>query len=72
MGKPVKIPAGDQALEVTIRFGTKAGEIRALLTFVRVDRVINTLLAGGLPRSALGNSEATSMGRRHDREGPCP
>ncbi len=69
MGKPVKIPAGDQALEVTIRFGTKAGEIRALLTFVRVDRVINTLLAGGLPRSALGISEATSMGRRHDREG---
>jgi hypothetical protein len=39
-----------------------------LLTFVRVDRVINTLLAGGLPRSALGISEATSMGRRHDRE----
>lgn len=72
MGRPVKIPAGDQALEVTIRFGTKGGEIRALLTFVRVDRVINTLLAGGLPRSALGISEATSMGRRHDPEGLLP
>jgi Ig domain of plant-specific actin-binding protein len=34
--------------------------------------VINTLLAGGLPRSALGISEATSMRRRHDREGRLP
>ena len=75
VGKPVRVHAGDQALEVTIRVGTKSGEIRLLLTFVRVDRVIDALIAAGLPGGALGISEATTVGRLaalHNRQGLVP
>jgi len=75
LGKPVRVRAGDQALEVAIRIGTKVGEIRLLLEFVRVDRVIDSLFVAGLPRGALGISEATTVGRlvaTHNREGLVP
>src|SRR4029450_7560383 len=75
VGKPVKLPAGDQALEVTIRFGTKAGEIRALLTFVRVDRVQHAARwrsSAERPRDLRGNLDGAAarprgaLAREHD------
>jgi hypothetical protein len=75
LGKPVRVRAGDQALEVTIRMGTKVGEIRVLLEFIRVDRVIDALIVAGVPRGALGIAEATRVGQlaaKHNREGLAP
>jgi hypothetical protein len=75
VGRLAKLRAGDQALELTIRLGTKAGEVRALVVFERVDRVIDAVVAIGLPRAGLGMPEATVLARMaaaHTREGLAP
>jgi Ig domain of plant-specific actin-binding protein len=75
VSKPAKLRAGDEALEVTIRIGTKAGEFRALLVFIRVNRVIGLLIAAGPPRVRIGIPLATALSRlfsHHVHDGLVP
>jgi hypothetical protein len=61
IGKPTRVRAGEQALTGTIKVGTRGGEIRFLLTFVRVNRVVATVGAMGMPKAKLGPSHAAVL-----------
>ncbi len=75
VGKLVKLRAGDEAVELTIRFGTKVGEVRAILVFLRVNRAIDVVVAVGAPRTAIGVAEAGALSRlaaAHTHDGLVP
>ena len=56
-GKATDLGAGDTATGVVIRVGTKAGELRFGLGFVRVEQVISAIILVGAPRANLGLPE---------------
>lgn len=61
--KPARVRAGEQAVNATIRIGTRGGEMRFLLTYLRVNRVIAAVGAIGVPKAKLGTSHAGILGR---------
>jgi hypothetical protein len=61
--KPARVRAGEQAVNSTIKIGTRGGEIRFLITYVRVNRVIAAVGAMGVPKAKLGTSHAGILGR---------
>jgi hypothetical protein len=61
IGKPSRVRAGEQAISGTIKIGTRGGEIRFLVTFVRVNRVVAAVGAMGVPKAKLGASHATVL-----------
>jgi hypothetical protein len=58
IGMPSRVRAGEQALSGTIKIGTRGGEIRFLVAFVRVNRVVAAVGAMGVPRAKLSASHA--------------
>jgi len=57
------VRAGDQAWALTIRMGTRAGEIRVVLSFLREDRVLSYIVMVGSPRAKIGSPDAARLGR---------
>lgn len=63
LGKPTKLGVGDNSFAVTIRFGTRIGEIRRVFAGVRVGQVVHGFYFAGLPRGRVGVADAKRLAR---------
>jgi hypothetical protein len=75
LSRPASLHVGDESVAMTIRIGTKAGELRTVLAYVRVDRVISLVGMVGLPRAKLSTVDAAYLSgtvKRHMRDGLVP
>jgi hypothetical protein len=70
-----KLHVGDASSGVTIRIGTRLGEIRLVLAVLSVNRVAIGFFFAGLPPTKLGAADANRLGAllaRHVRDGLIP
>jgi hypothetical protein len=75
IGRPARARAGEQAIAMTIKIGTRGGEIRLILTALRVDRVLGYLTIVGMPRVKLAAADGVVLARivgRHIADGLLP
>jgi hypothetical protein len=75
LSRPFELRVGDASSGVTIRIGTRLGELRVVLAALSVNRVATGLFFAGLPRTKLGAADAKRLGAllaRHIRDGLIP
>ncbi len=75
ISKARRIRAGDEGYEATVTIRTKFDEIRTLLVFVQVDRVVDVVVAVGAPNAPVGLRGSVALARltaAHTREGLLP
>ena len=63
VGKPSGLGVGDNSVAITVRLGTRLGEIRAVFAAVRVGQVDSAFYFLGMPRSTIGLAEAKLVAR---------